>query len=277
MTSETGVDPSASRAERGTVNKRGHGAEASLARQLRHAFIADELTAYYQPQYDLQSMDVVALEALCRWQHPRHGLLLPHRFIEIAERYGLIVEVGHFMLEETGHQVADWRRRGLHVGLSINVSPTELSADFAKTVLRRLRDLKLPDRALTLEITESPLIAYLQDEVDTLQSLIDGGVGVSIDDFGVGNTSLDLVRRLPITEVKIDRSLMYDPDGAVDDLVHECVEIARDRGAVVVAEGIETDQHLERAKRWQCDRAQGYYFSPPLPGLQLEELLLTLT
>jgi EAL domain-containing protein (putative c-di-GMP-specific phosphodiesterase class I) len=256
---------------------RGDGAEAALARQLRHAFTAAELTAYYQPQYDLQSLDLVALEALCRWQHPQHGLLLPDRFIEIAERYGFIVEVGHFMLEESGHRVADWRRRGLHFGLSMNVSPTELSAEFAETVLRRLRDLELPDRALTIEITESPLVAYLRDKLDTLDALIDGGVGVSIDDFGVGNSSLDLVRRLPITEVKIDKSLMRDPDVAVDDLVRECVDVARSRGAVVVAEGIETEQHLERAKRWQCDRVQGFYFSPPLPLQQLEELLVTLT
>jgi len=253
----------------------GNPAAAELAGQLRHAFTAGELTAYYQPQYDLQTLDVVALEALCRWQHPRHGLLLPDRFIDIAERYGLIVEVGHFMLEESGRRVAAWHRRGLHVGLSINVSPTELVPDFAVTVLRRLGELELPDRAVTVEITESPAISYTRDEVSTLEALIEGGVGVSIDDFGTGNTPLELVRLLPITEVKIDKSLMHDTDRAIDDLVHECLSIARDRGAIVVAEGIETEQHLDRAQHWGCDRGQGYYFSPPLPLRQIEELLLT--
>jgi len=274
MNDRTRVDRPATRAERGDVDMHGDRASAELAGQLRHAFTAGELTAYYQPQYDLQTTDVVALEALCRWQHPRHGLLLPDRFIDVAERYGLIVEVGHFMLEESGRRVAAWRRRGLHVGLSINVSPTELNRDFASKVVRRLHELKLPDRALTVEITESPAIDYQQNELDVLEELIEGGVGVSIDDFGTGNTSLDLVRRLPLTEVKIDKSLMHDPDRDIDDLVLECVSIARDRGAIVVAEGIETERHYERALHWRCDRAQGFYFSAPLAVPQVEELLL---
>jgi len=252
-------------------------AAAELAGQLRHAFTAGELTAYYQPQYDMQTLDVVALEALCRWQHPRRGLLLPDRFIAIAEHYGLIVEVGHFMLEESGERMAAWHRRGLHIGMSINVSPTELVPDFATTVLQRLRELELPEHAVTVEITESPAISYTRDELYTLETLIEGGVGVSIDDFGTGNTSLELVRLLPITEVKIDKSLMHDSQRAVDDLVHECLSIARGRGAIVVAEGIETQEHFERAQHWECDRGQGYYFSPPLPLGEVEELLLTLT
>lgn len=254
----------------------GNPTAAELAGQLRHAFTAGELTAYYQPQYDMQTLDVVALEALCRWQHPRHGLLLPERFIAVAEQYGLIVEVGHFMLEESGARMASWHRRGLHIGMSINASPTELVPDFAVTVLQRLRELELPDHAVTVEITESPAISYTRDEIYALEALIDGGVGVSIDDFGVGSTSLELVRQLPITEVKIDKSLMHDPERAIDDLVHECLGIARDRGAIVVAEGIETEQHFDRARHWGCDRGQGYYFSPPLALPQVEELLLTL-
>jgi EAL domain-containing protein (putative c-di-GMP-specific phosphodiesterase class I) len=274
MSERTRVDLSRTRAERGAVDIRGDGTGPELAGQLRHAFEAGELTAYYQPQYDLQSMDVVALEALCRWQHPLRGLLLPERFIHIAERYGLIADVGRFMLEESGQHVAAWRRRGLHIGLSLNVSPTELDRDFAATVIRRLRELELPYRAVTVEITESPAISYSRDELFALEALIDGGVGVSIDDFGIGNTSIDLVRLLPLTEVKIDRSLLHDPDRAIDDLVHECLSIVRDRGAISVAEGIETQEHFDRVREWQCDRAQGYYFSPPLPSRQMEELLL---
>jgi EAL domain-containing protein (putative c-di-GMP-specific phosphodiesterase class I) len=254
----------------------GNATSAELAGQLRHAFTAGELTAYYQPQYDLHTMDVVAIEALCRWQHPRHGLLLPDRFIAVAERYGLIVEVGHFMLEESGGQVAAWHRRGIDVELSINVSPTELVPGFAETVLDRLQQLELPDRAVTVEITESPAISYTRDELYALEALIEGGVGVSIDDFGTGSTSLELVRLLPITEVKIDKSLMHDPERAIDDLVHECLAIAHDRGAIVVAEGVETEQQFDRAQHWECDRAQGYYFSPPLPEFEMEELLLAL-
>jgi len=249
------------------------GSPEDWAEQLRRAFRSRELTAFYQPQYDIKSGRVVALEALCRWQHPVQGLLLPDRFIDVAEQYGLISEVGRFMLDESGLRAADWHRRGLHVGVSINVSPSELVPEFAAAVLGKLHRLRLPTRAITLEITESPALSYSRDELSTLGALVDGGVGVSIDDFGTGHTSLDLVRRLPLTEVKIDKSLVHDATAPVDDLVERCLEIAHDRGATVVAEGIETREHLERAMHWGCDRAQGYYFSPPLPLEQVEPLL----
>lgn len=248
--------------------------EQELARQLRDAFTTSELTAYYQPQFDLASGRIVALEALCRWRHPERGLLLPERFIHIAEQHGLIADVGRFMLDETGGRAVEWHRRGAHVGVSVNVSPTELDRDFAATLLQRLATLGLPPRTLTLEITESPEISYSRDEVDALGMLIDGGVGVSIDDFGTGSASLELVHRLPLTEVKIDRSLLHNPARSIDDVARACIEIARERDATVVAEGIETRQHFDRALYWGCDRGQGYYFAPPLPVDELEPLLL---
>jgi len=246
---------------------------AAVAGELRHAFVAGELTAYFQPQYDLKTGRVVAVEALCRWNHPRQGLLLPSRFIDVAEQYGLIADVGRFMLEESGRRIADWRARGVEVGVSLNVSPSELVPEFAAAILGRLREFDLPRHAMTVEITESPEITYERDELATLQALIDGGIGVSIDDFGTGHTSLELVRRLPLTEVKIDKSLVHDASTEVDALVRECLDLARDRGAHVVAEGIETIEHFHRAVAWGCDRAQGYYFSPPLPVDEVEPLL----
>lgn len=275
MDDESAVDHNPSAVESGSVHEGDESRVATdLAGQLRHAFTAGELTAWFQPQYDLATGQVVALEALCRWLHPQHGVLLPGRFIEIAERHGLIADVGRFMLEESGRRVADWHERGVAVSVSINVSPTELRPAFAEAVLGRLHELGLRARAVTVEVTESPEILYTEDEIGTLQTLIDGGVGVSIDDFGIGHTSLDLVRRLPLTEVKIDRSLVHDGSGLVDALVRECIGIAHERGATVVAEGIETRAHFARAVAWGCDRAQGYYFSPPLPFDQLEPLLV---
>ncbi|GHF23072.1 EAL domain-containing protein [Pseudolysinimonas yzui] len=249
-------------------------AEAELAGQLRHAFVAGELTAYYQPQYDLATGRIVALEALCRWNHPLQGLLLPARFIDVAEHHGLISAVGRFMLEESGRQAVDWNRRGAHVGMSINTSPSELSIQFAERLLRRLAELDLPYRSLTVEVTESPAISYSRAEVFALETLIDGGVGVSIDDFGTGAASLQLVRRLPLTEVKIDKSLVHDLRRSIDGLVGTCIAIARERNAVVVAEGVETQEQFERVIHWGCDRAQGYFFSPPLPVADVEPLLL---
>jgi EAL domain-containing protein (putative c-di-GMP-specific phosphodiesterase class I) len=245
-----------------------------LAEQLRHAVGAGELTVHYQPQYDLASGRIVALEALCRWNHPEQGLLLPGHFIDLAEQYGIISDVDRFVREESGRRAVDWHRRGLHVGVAINVSPSELNAPFAEALLRQLAELELPDRTLTVEVTESPEIAYTSDELLALEMLIEGGVGVSIDDFGTGRASLELVQRLPLTEVKIDRSLVQSPTRAIDDAVRACIEVVRGRDAIVVAEGVETPSHYERAMQWGCDRAQGYYFSRPLPIEDVEPLLL---
>jgi EAL domain-containing protein (putative c-di-GMP-specific phosphodiesterase class I) len=242
--------------------------------ELRRAFTSGELTAFFQPLYDLKTRRVVALEALCRWKHPSHGLLLPDRFIEAAEQHGLIADLGRVMLEDSGRRAAEWHRRGLHVGLSINVSPTELRIEFAETMLERLDALGLPAKYVTVEITESPQFRESCEELRAVEALLDGGVGIAIDDFGAGHTSIESLRRLPFTEVKIDRSLMNDDRPATDELVAEAVEIARDHSAHVVAEGVETDEHFARALRWGCDRAQGFYFAPALPAEAIEPMLL---
>jgi EAL domain-containing protein (putative c-di-GMP-specific phosphodiesterase class I) len=277
MDRRASVDHDPNRREPGTVStgdESRFATEAELAGQLRHALVAGELTAFYQPQYDLATGRIVALEALCRWRHPTRGLLAPGRFIDLAERHGLIADVGRFMLEESGRRASEWHRRGAHVVMAMNASPSELNPEFAETLLRRLRELDLPYRAMTVEVTESPAISYSRDEIYALEALIDGGVGVAIDDFGTGHTSLELVRRLPLTEVKIDKSLVHNPARAVDDLVRQCAEVAREREAIVVAEGVEILEHFERAVHWNCTRAQGYYFSPPLPFEALEPLVL---
>jgi len=267
------VDPNSPSGEPGGV-RAAEADEVQLAQELRHAVGAGELTVHYQPQHDLTSGRIVALEALCRWNHPQQGLLLPGRFIDLAEQYGLISDVDRFVREESGRRAVDWHRRGLHVGLAINVSPSELNGAFAEALLRRFTELELPEQALTVEVTESPEIDYTSDELLALEMLIEGGVGVSIDDFGTGRASLELVRRLPLTEVKIDKSLVQSPARAVDDAVRACIEIVRDRDAIVVAEGVESPSDHERAIRWGCDRAQGYYFSRPLPVEDVEPLLL---
>lgn len=244
-----------------------------MAVELRRALETGELTAHFQPQYDLKTGRVVALEALCRWNHPVRGLLLPDRFIHVAERHGLISDLGRLMLDESGRRAADWHRRGVKVGVAINVSPTELRPSFADALLERLHEFELPAGSVTVEITESPAMQNSRDEYATLERLIEGGVGVSVDDFGAGHTSLDGIRRLPFTEVKIDRSLMHDSRPEADALVEQCVAIARSRSATVVAEGVETAEHFARALRWGCDRAQGFYFAPALPAEELEPLL----
>lgn len=247
--------------------------EDELAGRLRRALETGQLVAYFQPQYDLKTGRVVALEALCRWNDPDEGLLMPDRFIHLAEQHHLISDIGRLMLEESGRRAADWHRRGVSVGLSLNVSPTELDAGFPGRVLRRIHELGLDPGDVTLEITESPAMRETDEEVGWLQELIDGGAGVSIDDFGAGHTSLDILRHVPFTELKIDRSLLADPSEGVDALVASAREIAHARGARIVAEGIEDEKDLARALAWGCDRGQGYHFSPPLPAEQLDPVL----
>lgn len=244
-----------------------------LAGRLRRALDVGELTAYFQPQYDLKTQRVVALESLCRWHDPDEGILLPDRFIHLAEQHRMIADVGRVMLEQSGRRAADWHRRGVHVGVSLNVSPSELDESFPRRVLARVAELGLPRGAMTLEIVESPALRDTVDERRWLRELIDGGVGVSIDDFGAGHTSLDVLRHVPFTEVKIDRSVLRDSSAAADTLVARALEVAAERGARTVAEGIETADDLARALRWGCDRGQGFYFSPPLAAEQLEPVL----
>ncbi|WP_395244480.1 EAL domain-containing protein [Agromyces sp. MMS24-K17] len=244
-----------------------------MAEELRHAFAAGELVAFFQPQVDLASGRIVALEALCRWMHPQRGLLLPDRFIAVAERFGLMAELGRVMLEESARRAAGWYRRGVAIGLALNASPSELHPDFAATVLARVESLGLPAGAVTVEITESPALQESCDEIVTLQALVDGGVGVSIDDFGAGHTTLEALERLPFTEVKIDRSLVHDDRPEAARLVAACVQVAHRRSALVVAEGVETDVHLARAREWGCDRAQGFLFSGAVPPDEVDALL----
>lgn len=249
-------------------------AGAELAAQLDRALDRGELVAYFQPQYELATERIVALEALCRWTHPEQGIMAPDSFIPVAERYDLIRRLGRYMLEHSGRRALQWAARGVQVGLAINVSPSELDAAFAEGVLHQLDELGLPPSSVTLEIIESPAMSESYEEFETLETLVAGGVGVSIDDFGAGHTSLEGLRRLPFTEVKIDRALTHDLSRETDELVQSCVAIARERGAHVVAEGIETSEHLARARAWGCDRGQGYFFAPPLPAEELDPILI---
>ncbi len=241
--------------------------------ELQRAIDRGELLAYFQPQIDLRTGRLVAMEALCRWRHPVRGMVAPDEFIPLAEQTGLIGAIDRVVLEQAALRAAEWHRMEHPVGLAFNVSPTELRPPFAASVLELVDALHLPPGSVTAEITETPELVETCEEHDTLVALIEGGVGVSIDDFGAGKTTVDQLVRIPFTEVKIDRTLLHDPSDAVDDLVAECVRLALTRSAIVVAEGVETAEDLERARRWGCHRAQGFYFSPAVAAEQLAPLL----
>jgi EAL domain-containing protein (putative c-di-GMP-specific phosphodiesterase class I) len=239
----------------------------TLPEDLAGAVRRGEIAAWFQPQIDLRDGRVVAAEALCRWQHPVRGLVQPADFIPIAEETGLIEEIGVFMARQSCFAIEQWR-----IDVSVNVSPLQLeTAGFTNWLEHQLSGVSLGDSTLTIEITEGHRIANVAAVVRRLDRLRALGIGVAIDDFGAGQSSLKQLRRLHATELKIDRSLVIDE--AAGELVAQAVEAARSSGARTVAEGIETRDHLERMSRMGCDRAQGYLIGRPMPKQQMDALV----
>lgn len=226
--------------------------------ELREALDRGEVVAYYQPQVDLRTGRIVGLEALSRWHHPERGKVLPFEYIRLAEGSGAIDDLGRAMLAAAtafGRRIAS---RGHRLQMSVNVSAAQLDDDqFVDDVMARLETSDFPAQLLTLELTESRLID--QRGIERLERLRNHGVGISVDDLGVGHASRARVKRLPTTEVKIDRSLL---SGAFTDArqLAALVRFGRHQGLRTVAEGVETNAQVERLRRLGCDRGQGYLF-----------------
>jgi EAL domain-containing protein (putative c-di-GMP-specific phosphodiesterase class I) len=228
-----------------------------------------EILAYYQPQIDLASGTIVAVEALSRWQHPSRGLLQPNLFIGIAEQSALILEIGDEMIDNGCRCSRLW---GLEV--AVNVSAAQLATtEFFDHLMERLIEESLGDNSITVEITESKAIGDLEEVSRRLSLLRELGVDISIDDFGSGFSSLDQVLSLPVTEVKLDRSLIQGHLRESEEMMTSVIAIAHARGIRIVAEGIETAAHLELARNLGCDRAQGYLLGMPTPENEVGELL----
>lgn len=234
-----------------------------------------ELFAVFQPQWDVRSSRMVAVEALCRWRHPEFGVISPSVFIPAAESTGAIHAIGDFMINEACDFAASVQRRGIELDVSINVSVMQLtSARACERILARVAELGLDATRITVEVTESMEISDLDEVLRCLGTLRAQGVGISIDDFGVGNSSREQVIRLPTTEIKIDRSLVQRPVDEARVLVREVVELAAERGLRVVAEGVETDEQLAMVRSEGCDRVQGFLLGHPAHRSAIEAMLL---
>ena len=247
-------------------------AEATLARDLRHAVQRRQLTLYYQPKVDATTQQVTAAEALLRWQHPQRGMISPAVFIPLAERTGLIQEIGSWVLDEALRQAAAWRDKGLRMRVAINVSGHQMRAgDFVDQLERGLAQHGLSAGRFTCEITET---VAMEDTAATQRAFVrlgELGVHVSIDDFGTGHSSLAMLRRLPVAELKIDRAFvsdLADSEGARS-IALAVMQMAKSLGLRVVAEGVETEAQRDILIGMGCDELQGYLFGKPMPAASL--------
>lgn len=244
----------------------------SLLAELRRAVSEDELVMHYQPTVDLLTGDVLGVEALVRWQHPVEGLLPPDDFIPLAESTGFIHELTRHTLNLSLDQAKKWLDSGSPLSMSLNVSARcLLDSTLPETVQVALERTGVPAGQLILEITESAIMADPVRAGEVLRRLHHLGVLLSIDDFGTGYTSMSYLRDLPVDELKIDRSFVMGMLGDTKDavIVHTSIDLARRLGMRAIAEGVDDESIWHALQALDCDAAQGYWFSRPLPGDQL--------
>ncbi|HUZ01214.1 MAG TPA: PAS domain S-box protein [Thermomicrobiaceae bacterium] len=250
-----------------------------VERDLRHALAADELRVYYQPVIRLATGEIRQVEALLRWERPGWGLVEPAGFVSLAEETGLILSIGQWVLEQACRTLADWRRQSTAaalVGVTVNVSPRQFrSPGFVERVAAILRDTGLAPRSLTLEITENLFMHDLERTLRMLHEFRSLGVGVAIDDFGVGYSSLSYLKRFALDALKIDRSFVTGLPEDVQDqaLVRGIIATARALHMEVTAEGIETPEQLATLREFECELGQGYLFGLPGPAAEMGKLL----
>lgn len=247
--------------------QRGMGALLTAEQALRAGLRNEEFTLLYQPKVDARDHRLVGFEALVRWDRPGQGRISPLDFIPAAERTGLIVPLGALILTQACRQLAQWQAEGGQaVPVAVNVSPLQLlDAGFPAAVMRTLAEFKVPPALLTLEITESAAVTHMAQARDQIGQLRQQGVEVALDDFGTGFSSLNMLRGLPLSTVKIDRSLidpMPAPDAAA--VVKSICDLAGVLNLEVVAEGVETIEHATAALGAGCNVLQGYFFAKPL-------------
>lgn len=249
-----------------------------LETDLRKALANNEFEIHYQPKIELKTQTLAGMEALLRWNHPEHGMISPATFIPLAEELELIVPIGRWILERACSQTALWAKQsGQPLKLSVNVSPLQLlREDFYATVKKALENSALPGDQLILEITESMVQEKSDDAVDLLNLIKSLGPSFAIDDFGTGYSSFSSLGKLPISELKIDRSLIIDIAESDEGIaiVKAIIAMANSLGLNVVAEGIESKEEADALFAIECEMIQGFYYSKPLPAEQFYQYLV---
>lgn len=252
-------------------------ANAALAADLRQAWRDNHLKIEYQPQVGMDGR-MTGVEALLRWEHPTRGVVQPDEFIPTAEETSLIIPIGHWVLEAACAQLALWAQRPerAHLSIAVNVSVRQFRhPEFIDEVVSCVRRAGIPPDKLKLELTESLLADNLEATIAKMRNLKDMGVRLSVDDFGIGYSSLSYLKRLPIDELKIDRGFIKDilTDGNDAAIAGTIIGLCRNLGLEVIAEGVETEDQRAFLARQGCHRYQGYLFCRPLPIEQLEAFI----
>ena len=241
--------------------------QAELLRDLRQVVAEGRLQLAYQPKIDARSLQVTAAEALLRWHHPQRGVVSPAVFVPLAERHGLMPEIGRWVIEEACRQAGAWRLQGLRMRVAVNVSGHQLRQDDSITHLCDcLRRHGVQPGRFTVEITESVAMEDTQVTRQAFERLREAGIHVSIDDFGTGHSSLGLLRKLPAAELKIDRAFVTDLDSNADarSIAETIVRMAHQLDLRVVAEGVETEAQRDWLLKMGCDELQGFLFAKPM-------------
>jgi predicted signal transduction protein with EAL and GGDEF domain len=250
----------------------------ALTDELRAAIPSGQLFLMYQPQVTVQTGEIVGVESLVRWNHPRRGVLLPKDFLPVAESSGLMGALGRWVLREACRQGREWIDAGIppHT-ISVNLCSEEFRSPSAldAAVVTVLNETGFPAELLELEITESTLINLSPEHGETIQRLRRLGVRFSLDDFGTGYSALNYLRRFPIDRIKIAREFVSEMASGTEaaSIVRLILGLSRDIGSKAIAEGVETPDQLKLLSEWGCNEVQGYYFARPMPAQAVAALL----
>jgi EAL domain-containing protein (putative c-di-GMP-specific phosphodiesterase class I) len=249
---------------------------ALLEDELRKALRAKQFLLHYQPQ--VEHGQVVGAEALIRWNHPQRGTILPGEFMPLAEQMGLVLPIGAWVLESACERIAEWSNDTAmaHVSIAVNISALQLrQPDFVEQVMSALRRTGAKPCNLKLELTESMMVDNIEDVIAKMTTLKANGVGFSLDDFGTGFSSLSYLKRLPLAQLKIDRSFVRDilSDCGSGAIAKSIISLGRALEMSVIAEGVETEEQRSYLDSLGCHTYQGFLFSRAVPWLEFESML----
>ncbi|WP_158294692.1 putative bifunctional diguanylate cyclase/phosphodiesterase, partial [endosymbiont of Ridgeia piscesae] len=253
-------------------------ASFELERAMRQAVEQEQFLLLYQPQVDVESGEIVGVEALLRWQHPELGLMLPEQFISLAEESGLILPLGRWLVRQALQQVSQWQIDGLKpVRLSINISNHQLAdVQFASELGELLGQFGLDPGLIELEVTENSCAENLEILIEHLESIKALGVQIAIDDFGTGYSSLSYLKQFPVDTLKVDRTFIHDLIGSMENqaIVRAMIVLGRSLGLQVISEGVEQSAELAWLRAEGCDTYQGFLHSQPMSAEAFAQLIM---